>query len=47
MKELMNFHSKELEENIVLLSHIIHKIMFMVMFATYFTKDLIIKRVMS
>lgn len=36
MKEIMNFHSKELEENIILLSH-----MFMVMFATYFTKDLI------
>lgn len=38
MKEMMNFHSKELEENIILLSHII---MFMLMFATYFTKDII------
>lgn len=41
MKEMMNFHSKELEENIILISHIICEMMFMVMFATYFTKDLI------
>lgn len=40
MKEMMNFHSKELEEDIILLSYIIYKIMFMAMFATYFTKDL-------
>lgn len=41
MKEMINFHSKELEENIILLSHIIYKTGFVVMFATYFTKDLI------
>ena len=40
MKEIMNFYRKELKENIILLSHIIYKITFMVMFATYFPKDL-------